>query len=185
MSPSGNVDVLFTPMKSAPKQADVAPSQTFLWLSYIECDGRIAALPEHLLITSRGGASKKTHYALLCHSESSIEEQSLENYIYAASARNLASSNSIGPSQVTSMVRYGSDLDTPNDAPYKVAFRAALHKQGFLKLVNPVCMEGSVAKLYHRACAAATATEWLSLAIKVRQMAGELAMPAQGTDLFA
>lgn len=185
MSPGGNVDVLFTPMKSAPKQTDVAPSQTFLWLSYIECDGRIAALPEHLLITSRGGVSKKTHYALLCHSDSSIEEEAMESYIYAASARNLASSNRIGPSQVTSMVHYGCHLDMPNDVPYKVAFRAVLHKQGFLKLVNPVCLEGSVAKLYHRVCAVDTATEWLSLALEVRHMARQLAMPVQGTDLLA
>lgn len=185
MSPGGKVDVLFTPMKSAPKQTDVSPSQTFLWLSYIESDGRIAALPEHLLITSRGGESKRTHYALLCHSENSIEADAREHYIYATSARNLASSNRIGASQVTSMVRYGSGADALNDAPYKVAFQAALHQQGFLRLVNPVCLEGTIAKLYRKACAAATATEWLGLATEVRHIAQNLAKPAQGTDLFA
>jgi hypothetical protein len=109
----------------------------------------------------------------------------LEYYIYAASARNLASSNRIGPSQVTSMVRYGSEADTSNDAPYKVTFRAALHNQGFLKLVNPVFLEGDLAKRYRQACAATTAAAWLSLATEVRCMAHELAMPAVGTDLFA
>jgi hypothetical protein len=185
MSPDGKVDVLFTPMKSAPKQVDVAPSQTFLWLSYIESDGRIASLPDHLLITSRGSESKRTHYALLCYSDHSIEDDMLEDYIYATSARNLASSNRIGPSQVTSMVRYGADVDAMNDAPYRVAFRAALHQQGFLKLLNPVCLEGDLAKQYRQACAAVTATEWLKLATEVRSMAHELATPAQGTDLFA
>jgi hypothetical protein len=185
VSPNGQVDVLFTPMKSAPKQVDVLPSQTFLWLSYIENDGRIAPLPQHLLITSRGGESKRTHYALLCHSDDSIEHDMLENYIYATSARNLASSNRIGPSQVTSMVRYGSEADDSDDSPYKVAFRAALHKKGFLKLVNPICLEGDLAKQYRQACVATTATEWLTLATEVRSIAHELAMPAMGTDLFA
>ncbi|MCP1292975.1 MULTISPECIES: hypothetical protein [Chromobacterium] len=185
MSPSGRVDVLFTPMKSPPKQIDASPSQTFLWLYYIESDGRIASLPGHLLITSRGGEHKKAHYALLCHSESSIEDDVLEHYIYAASARNLASSNRIGSSQVTSVVRYGLDAVAPDDAPYKVAFRAALHQQGFLKLVSPVCLEGAIAKLYHQACAATSAMEWLSLASEVRKMAEELVIPVPGTDLFA
>jgi hypothetical protein len=185
VSPNGKVDVLFTPMKSAPKQVDITPSQTFLWLSYIESDGRIAALPEHLLITSRGGESKRTHYALLCHSDDSIEGEVPDYYIYATNARNLASSNRLGPSQVTSMVRYESDIDTINDAPYKVAFRAALHQQGFLKLVNPVYLEGDLAKRYRQACAATTANEWLTLATEVRSMAHELAMRAEGTDLFA
>ncbi|WP_174967840.1 hypothetical protein [Burkholderia lata] len=185
MRPGGRVDVLFTPMKSAPKQADVTPSQTFLWLNSIERDGRIASLPEHLLITSRGGEGKRTHYALLCHSDSSIEDDALEHYIYAESARNLASSNRIGPSQVTSMVRYGSDAVSLDGAPYKVAFRAALHQQGFLKLVNPVLLDGAIAALYRQACAATTASEWLALATEVRQMAQELARPALGTDLFS
>ncbi|WP_167153147.1 hypothetical protein [Burkholderia sp. Cy-647] len=187
MRPDGRVDVLFTPMKSAPKQADISPSKTFLWLSSIERDGRIAPLPKHLLITSRGSEGKRTHYALLCHSDSSIENEALEHYIYAASARNLASSNRIGASQVTSMVRYGSasSSPSPDGAPYRVAFRAALHQQGFLKLINPVALEGAIATLYRQACAVTTASEWLKLATEVRQMAQERASAMRKADLFS
>lgn len=186
LSPTGKVDVLFTPMKSAPKHIDVAPSETVLWLSFIECNGRIAPLPEHLLITSRGGTGKRAHYALLCHSKNSLTEAADDNYIFTSNARNLASSNPIGASQVTSMVRYGGGkTDPPGDAPYKVAFRAAMHGQGFLKLANPVVLQGPINELYNRACAATTASEWVALATQVRQKALSIAKAVQSEDLFA
>ncbi|MYM22881.1 hypothetical protein GTP46_09510 [Duganella sp. FT135W] len=186
LSPTGKVDVIFTPMKSAPKQIDVAPSETVLWLNYIESNGCVAPLPEHLLITSRGGANKRSHYALLCHSDRSLSASDVDDFIYSTCARNLASSNPIGASQVTSMVRYGgSDCVVAGEAPYRVAFRAALHGQGFLKLVNPVVVQGPINELYNQACAAASASEWATLAAKVRKAARTQAELAMGEDLFA
>ncbi len=170
LSPGGEVDVLFTPMKSAPKQVDVSPSQLLLWLGYIGIGGHIVNLPEHILVTSRGGAEKRGHYALLCHSPDEIKNNQ-SGYFDASSARNLASLNPIGASQVTSVVRYESRPQGEIEKPYPIAFRAKLHAQGFVKLAYPVVMDECMMTRYREACAASTPSEWAKAASIIHTIA--------------
>lgn len=184
-SPDGEVDVLFTPMKSAAKQIDAAPSQVLLWLGFLDPNGRIADLPHHILVTSRGGSEKRGHYALICHSTDEIRDYSIEAFD-AAYARNLASLNPIGASQVTSVVRYGGSSGAALEKPYRVAFRAKLSNQGFVRLVRPVVMEGDLLRLYRKVCDSTDVVDWLEGAKMVRAAAlGIFHQQHHRDDLFA
>jgi len=156
-SPTGEVDVLFTPMKSAPKAVDVSPSQLLLWLYYESSSGAIKTLPEHMLVTSRWQEGKRSHYALLCHSTEEISERDLGGF-HSACVRNLVSMNPVGASQVTSMVRY--QTVNVDERPYRVSFRAKLYGEGFVKLVEPIVMDNVLLTMYNKACASETPLDW-------------------------
>lgn len=160
MSSTGEVDVLFTPMKSPPKAIDQTPSELLLWQYYLDRSGSALPLPEHMLVTSRGGGDKRTHYALLCQSESPLEERYDQGSFDPSGVRNLASMNPVGASQVTSVVRYRGE-PTTNDKSYRVAFKARLFADGFVKLVNPVVMNATMTALYEKVCNARSERDWV------------------------
>lgn len=173
MSPSGDVEVLFTPMKSAPKAADVSPAQLLLWIHYQNRSGSQAALPEHMLVTSRGGVDKRTHYALLCQSDDPIEERHDAGAFDSAGVRNLVSMNPVGASQVTSVVRYsGSRASTGN--AYRIAFKARLYAEGFVKLIDPIPLDAELKALYEKVCAARTKDAWFAGVRSLKSAALEL-----------
>lgn len=160
VSEDGQVDVLFTPMKSAAKSTDSSPSELLLWLSYISADGRVMALPEHMMITSRGGGGKRAHYALLCHSDQDIADCSESSFFNANYAKNLVSSNPVGASQVTSVVRYELDEHLHCEKYYQVAFRAKLHAEGFVKLALPILFTPELKEIYEELSSATTVAKW-------------------------
>lgn len=170
MSPSGDVDVLFTPMKSAPKAIDVAPSRLLLWTFFLDRFGRRVALPQHMLITSRGGPDKRTHYALLCHSRAPLEERFDFGAFNSSDVRNLASMNPVGASQVTSVVRYSGTV-AEGESSYRVAFRAKLHAEGFVKLTEPIPMGEELMSLYEKSCRAKTDEDWRDSVRKLKKAA--------------
>lgn len=186
MSQSGDVDVLFTPMKSAPKAIDAAPSQLLLWIFYQNRSGDLTPLPEHMLVTSRGGADKRTHYALLCQSDGPLEEQCNYGAFDSSGVRNLASMNPVGASQVTSVVRYDGAI-TSADKAYRVAFKAKLHAEGFVKLAEPILMNKDLAALYEMVCHAGTNEAWRSGVRKLKKAALALKLDYQQQNelLFA
>lgn len=159
VSPSGEVEVLFTPMKSPPKAGDVSPAQLLLWMFYQSPTGGLATLPEHMLVTSRGGGDKRSHYALLCQSESKIED-GVENGVFDSSwVRNLATRNPVGASQVTSIVRYEKGW-VASERPYRIAFKAKLYAEGFVRLAEPVVMDCELTALYEAICQVRTVEDW-------------------------
>lgn len=169
MSSSGDVDVLFTPMKSSPKAIDVAPSQLLLWMFYQKSTGGLAALPEHMLVTSRGGADKRTHYALICSAEDPLEDRN-HGAFESSDVRNLASMNPVGASQVTSVVRYDGAA-TSAEKGYRVAFRAKLHAEGFVKLMEPILMNDELVELYNKVCRVRTEEAWRNGVRKLKKAA--------------
>jgi hypothetical protein len=170
MSPYGEVDVLFSPMKSTPKPVDVEPPQVLLWLGYVDVDGSIVSLPSHMLVTSRGGSEKRSHYALLCYSAEEIRADGA-HILDAAYARNLASLNPIGASQVTSVVRYENKLNGKPEKPYRIAFQAKLHGKGFVKLAHPIAMDAQIMSLYRQVCNSASPADWYDGASEIRSTA--------------
>lgn len=171
------VDVLFTPMRSAAKHIDVAPSQVLLWLDYLNEDGEQTCLPSHMAVTSRGNLAqaggKRSHYALICNGHHDITIPTNEGVIDANRARNFASLNPLGASQVTAVVRYQSSGDELPEKSYPVTFRAKLHGAGFVRLASPVVLDGELAILYRQLCKSATAEEWAIGAAHLRQKAEE------------
>jgi len=126
------------------------------------------------MVTSRGGNEKKSHYALLCHSSENIADNGDLGVFDATRARNLASSNPIGASQVISIVRYTSS-DLPSSMnPYRIAFRAKLWAEGFVRLSSPVILTGTLLDLYRETCQANSVDDWRVGASRVRELARQL-----------
>lgn len=183
VSPSGEVDVLFTPMKSAPKAIDAAPSQIMVWLGYYAGDNRVRGLPSHMLITSRGGADKRSHYALLCHSDSTIMDGGNGGTFDISEVQNLVSGNPIGASQVTSIVQHRGGATSHQAKPYQVAFRAKLHGEGFVRLASPVPLDDAMLALYKQVCRSVSVNEWRKGVQELRAIA--LSVTLAERDLFA
>ncbi len=187
---SGNIDVLFSPMKSAPKAIDVAPTQLILWLAYHSHDRGLIDLPIHMLIASRGngasGVTKRSHYALLCERDEEIHAESDPGIIDATCARNLVSHNPLGASQVTAMVRY--DISSGNilEKPYPISFRARMHREGFVRLGTPVLLNGSLLSAYRELCQASCAEEWLEGVKDIkRQAKSSVSLSSRQQSLFS
>lgn len=170
MSPSGEVEVLFTPMKSPPKIVDIAPSKVLLWVFYQTKSGRIASLPEHILVTSRGSDTKRTHYALLCKSDNSIEKCGEYGTFDSIDVRNLVSGNPVGASQVTSVVHYFNEKKD-SAKPYKVALKAKLYAEGFIKLIEPITLDEELTVIYESLCQTNTVSEWKKGVSKLKNTA--------------
>lgn len=174
-APSGNIDVLFSPMKSPPKAIDVTPTQLVLWLAYHSRERGLTDLPIHMLITSRGsgasGLSKRSHYALLCERHEEINHDCDPCVIDATCARNLVSQNPLGASQVTAMVKYNISSSDIQEKPYPVAFRARMHSEGFVRLGTPVLLDGSLLSAYKELCQASCADAWLDGVIDLKRRA--------------
>lgn len=160
------IEVLFTKMKSPPKKIDVEPAELALWLHYRDESGRCFDLPEHCLISSRAhtpqGIPKQTHFALMCQSNNPLREASKPLLIDAKRIKNYVSSNSVGYSQVTSIVSYNQSEIAPNlpKSNYEVSFKAKLHGIGFLKLVEPIILSAELMVLYESVCSSTKMSEW-------------------------
>lgn len=131
---------VFSPMLSKPKFEDTNPSGVLLWTAYEVGDGIGHPLPQHIVVTSRAhktdGAMPR-HYALLCHSESSLlQEQDKFEAVTPAGLRNFTTGNPLGASQVTSVVRRAGC--PPADARnYAVSFTAMLATPRYVRLLAP------------------------------------------------
>lgn len=181
-----NLEALFTPMKATPKLIDSAPVSIMMWLGFLGDGGHIEALPEHMLITSRGhsgaGEEKRGHYALICRSSEPLAGQPGHQAIDHRAVRNLVSSNPVGASQVTSVVRYHSS--DSHDAAYPVLFRAELIDQAFVRLAIPVVLTGELFELYRAVCASRKPREWKT-GIKALKAAAKSRWPhAEQKSLF-
>ncbi|MBA3022633.1 MAG: hypothetical protein KKG03_03465 [Gammaproteobacteria bacterium] len=169
------VEVLFTPMRSAAKHADVSPTQVLLWLGYHDENGVEVRLPSHMMITSRGSRGQKggwrSHYALLCEGRRDITIPANLGAIDANNAKNFASLNPLGASQVTAVVRYKSTCDELPERRYPVAFRAKLHGLGFVRLASPVVLDSDLLSIYHQVCRSETVQEWIEGTSYLRQKA--------------
>ena len=162
--PRGDLDILFTPMKSAAKAIDKSPSELLLWLSYWNEHGILIDLPMHMVVSSRGkspsGNVKKSHYALFCTSKQEITLMQDNAKFDANLVRNFINQTIVGASQVTAMVKYLGKEVEELDKPYQVAFRAKFYDVGFVKLAEPVRVQGNIAKLYAQLNAAKNVQDW-------------------------
>jgi hypothetical protein len=188
-TPSGEVDVLFSPMKSSPKVIDVAPAQLVMWLSYYSEESGLSELPEHMLIASRGnlasGTEKRSHYALICSRQDEIRAEIGDAMIDAKRARNLVSLNPLGASQVTAMVRYESSKVKDPEKPYPIAFRAKLYREGFVRLANPTPLTGTLLAAYRSICETTSAEEWLDRVVSLKREARRVTGTPQQQALFS
>lgn len=125
-------EVLFSPMRSRPRQVDVKPSRVVCWTAGETLSGRFELPPAARVTSRRETASRRPHYALVCSSAQPLafgDFGQLDFY----SLRNLIGGTRLGASQVAAVVKRlaQADLGGPK---YPVALRAVLHEPYFLRL---------------------------------------------------
>jgi hypothetical protein len=131
-------EVVFSPIRSAPRREDVAPDSLLVWTSARDLYGRPCRLPEWSMVTSRAGSGKRTkrHYALVCSSETPLEISKSPPSIAIGSLHNLLSNNRVGASQVTAVVRRH-EVGGVHGAQYPAAIRTRLAPPFLLELCDP------------------------------------------------
>jgi hypothetical protein len=132
-------DVLFTPMLAAPAQEDLTPARLVLWNEAVGMDGMTYELPSHSVVTSRppGDRRGQAHYALICWRDSELGSSEPELCVNHLEVANLLTGSTVGPSQVTSVVK----RVPPNQGKtrlYRVAFHASLIYPYLVGLRSPV-----------------------------------------------
>jgi len=134
-------EVLFSPIKSAPKRDDVAPEAVVAWTAAAGIDGEPHRLPVWSLITSRFNVGRPRHYALVCKSDFTFTEESVfgresVERVAMGELTNIVTGRPLGASQVTAVVQrqVGSN---PSGAEYEVKFRARLVPPYFVQLSDP------------------------------------------------
>src|SRR4051794_30041405 len=65
-------EILFSPIRSAPRPADIAPPSILSWLRGECLDGESFELPETMRVTSSGATPGRSHYALVCRADSPL-----------------------------------------------------------------------------------------------------------------
>lgn len=138
---SDEPEVLFSPIKSAPRRDDVAPDSVVAWTAAAGMNGESYRLPIWSLITSRFNMQRPRHYALVCRSDSSLLDahgttDPVTEKISIGELSNLVTGRPLGSSQVTAVVRRQVQDALPG-AEYLVKFRAKLVPPYFIQLSAP------------------------------------------------
>src|SRR5581483_5352783 len=138
-------EVLFSPIKSRPRAADVAPECVVRWREATTIAGDRIALPDTVRVTSR---ASRSHYALVCSSTEPLEVGCLGRLRFNE-LRNLVRGQPLGSSQVTALVTHEHDAVADGEDGYLVALRAFLVEPYFVRLAAP-CVEEPT-RFEHRA----------------------------------
>ncbi len=133
---SQHPEVFFSLIVSQPRACDEAPEEVFAWTEAETIGGLPYSIPRGSVVTSRAGANKRFHYALVCQSETPICLSASADEVYSGSLRNLLSGRPVGSSQVTSVVE--SDDSVILGRPYQVAMKFKLAPPYFVRLLNPI-----------------------------------------------
>ena len=130
-------EVLFSPIKSAPRSVDVAPSHLFEYRGATTMDGRRLELPPTVHVHGgSGNEAIRRRYALVCRSSEPLM-LSDHGELGFLSLRNLLSGSALGSSQVTAVVRRAQASDL-GGRRYVVAMRTRLVEPFFVRLSDPV-----------------------------------------------
>jgi hypothetical protein len=144
-----NPDVLFSPIRSAPRRDDVAPAVVVAWSEATTMSGEPYSLSARSLITSRLDpiTPRDVHYALVCYSDLSLFGPVSEEKLVFGRLRNLLTKRPVGASQVTAVVQYDRTA-SQTGAVYDVNFRAVLVPPYFIRLRKPMPLSPSTGP-YH------------------------------------
>jgi hypothetical protein len=132
-------EVIFSPIRSAPKSIDAEPPAIVSWTDGEGLDGGFFTLPRHSRVTSKFDPSgrKLNHYALVCFSDIPLLPLRTDETIAFIQLRNLRTGRPVGASQVTAIVQRVGETATTT-AMYDVAIRAQLVHPYFVRLLRAV-----------------------------------------------
>lgn len=130
-----DVDVIFSIMKSRPKEGDIRPAGLVVWRSFFGVDGIERSLPPNVLVTSSLKSSGRSHYALMCRADRELALSDLGAFDPRAYRNVSEAGRPVGASQVTALLRrVGTEADA---ATYRVNLQAKLVKSYWVKLGDP------------------------------------------------
>jgi hypothetical protein len=133
-------EAVFSPIRSAPRREDAAPSCVVAWTEAQTLSGDEYRLPKYSLITSRFDPlrTRAKHYALVCYRKEPITTEPLLDKVQISDLRNLLTSRPVGASQVTAVVHLNETASCGESSSYNVAFKAQLTPPYFILLREPV-----------------------------------------------
>lgn len=126
--------VVFSPIRSAPRERDVNPTAIVRWAAGATLSGDRFDLPAHSIVTSRFSEAKRPHYALVCYSREPLAIADKPEEVAIRGLRNLVSGRPIGASQVTAVVTSGKADAGPK---YPATIVATLCAPYFVRLTEP------------------------------------------------
>jgi len=134
--------VIFSPMRSAPKAADVSPNGIVRWMAGITLRGERYELPRRSIVTSRAPANNRRnfHYALICASAGKLMVNNAAEKVVFGQLRNLRTGRPIGASQVTAVVQRSKERAGSSSVEYLAAIEAELVYPFFVKLTESVAI---------------------------------------------
>lgn len=165
------VQVYFSVMKGKPRKVDATPGQVLVWSRYVDCDGIVRPLPEHVLVTSRGSTStvmKRRHYALVCRSEEPLVLGDYGPFDPGFFKNYSGTGRPVGASQVTALVCRAKQGKRRSE--YRVNLTATLTGSYWVRLTDPFLLDGTGRDLIERRPKSADRSSWRSLVRKIRQL---------------
>ncbi len=163
------VSVIFSVMKSKPKQIDAEAKHLLLWRAYYDAAGKPHRLPAASVVTSRAGTSaghKRAHYALMCFSNVPLRINSGGARFDPLAFRNVGEQGRpVGASQVTALLRQVATQR--DDASYEVSMTADLVEGYWVRLCDPVLI-GPTEKAELDNVSSSSATDWAQLAAQLK-----------------
>lgn len=135
MQRTSRPQVVFSPIKTAPRLKDTAPPAIVTWTEAEALDGSGFTIPSNSLVTSRYDPEmpRPYHFALVCYSSRPLIPLKRERKIGFSQLRNLRTGRPVGVSQVTAVVRRtGIAVEEP--LTYDVAILAELVHPYFVRL---------------------------------------------------
>jgi hypothetical protein len=123
----GTLPVFFLVNKkpAPPRAHDVAPSSTFRWTKWEDWDGKIVSVPSYARVTSRGDEDKRSHYALVCHSEGPIVFEQNGGSFDPLLCKT-GSGKRPGSSQVTALLQGDVNAPEHRNGGHRIVFKATL-----------------------------------------------------------
>lgn len=180
------IDLVFSVMKGRPRAADVRPASLLVWRRFVDTDGAVRPLPPHTLITSRGKETgiKRSHYALMCRSDQPLELGD-HGAFYPDAYRNFGGTGApVGSSQVTALLRPATAKHRYSEpAPYRINLRAELVGGLWIKLLDPVIIEGARRDSFEQELKCAQSKEWLNFIAEVRSEPGGDKLAQHGSQI--
>lgn len=161
----GELPLVFSRMLSRPKAVDVDPGEVWVWTHFEDRRGGVHPVPEHVVVTSRGGEGKSLHYALVCVLDDPLGEGQKEPF--DPTLCRTRNGKVPGPSQVTAVLR--GDFEGHTAGAYVIDMAAWLVFPYQMRLVRHRALEPAE-RLELATWSSGSTQQWLELARRLKHL---------------
>jgi hypothetical protein len=167
--------VVFSRMRAAPATKESEPGVLLLWRACLDREGKVQALPEHVVITSRApadpGSPPRPHYALVCTTADTLSTEA-KGVMRFNELSNYTTGRPLGYSHVTTLVKRRA-AGAPHGGPdYPVLMVAALQPPYVVQLQDPVPLPPDIGMSLGSSAAKLDLDGWRRFASGLRKLPG-------------